>query len=294
MKMKMKILIYGGNGWIGTLFTKFLKEENIEYILGNARVDDTYELKKEINNIKPSNIISFIGRTSGIYNGKNYNTIDYLEQPGNLSINIRDNLYSPLSLGLICNKKHIHLTYLGTGCIFNYDEYHKIDENGWTEDDTPNFFGSSYSIVKGYTDRLMHLLEENVLNLRIRMPIIDKTHPKNFITKITNYNKICSIPNSMTILEDFFPIWLDLIKKNSTGTYNCTNPGTISHNEILQMYKDIVDKNFIWENFSIEEQNKILDSKRSNNFLNTNKLTQLYNIRHIKNAIQDIFNKLKN
>ena len=32
-------------------------------------------------------------------------------------------------------------------------------------------FGSSYSTVKGYTDRLIHLVNENSLNLRIRMPI---------------------------------------------------------------------------------------------------------------------------
>ena len=38
-------------------------------------------------------------------------------------------------------------------------------------------------------------------------------------------------------------------------------------NEILTMYKEIVDPNFTWENFDIEEQNKILDSKRSNNYL---------------------------
>jgi hypothetical protein len=43
------------------------------------------------------------------------------------------------------------------------------------------------SIVKGYTDELMKLFEDNVLNLRIRMPIISKHEPRNFITKNWNY-----------------------------------------------------------------------------------------------------------
>lgn len=36
-----------------------------------------------------------------------------------------------------------------------------------------------------------------------------------------------------------------------------TNPGAISHNEILQLYKDHVDPEFSWENFTLEEQAKV-------------------------------------
>ena len=108
----------------------------------------------------------------------------------------------------------------------------------------PNFFGSSYSIMKGTTDNLMKLLYNNTcLNLRIRMPITDVNNPRNFITKITTYEKICSIKNSMTVLPELLPIMLDLLKKQVTGTMNFTNPGLISHNEILQMYKEVVDNN---------------------------------------------------
>ena len=61
--------------------------------------------------------------------------------------------------------------------------------------------------------------------------------------------------NSMTVLEDMLPILIDLSKNKYTGTLNLTNPGTISHNEILSMYKDYVDNSFTWENFS---RNKIV------------------------------------
>lgn len=43
----------------------------------------------------------------------------------------------------------------------------------------------------------------------------------------------------------------------------------MSHNEILAMYRDYVDPEFKWSNFSIEEQAKVIVAPRSNNLLDT-------------------------
>ena len=51
---------------------------------------------------------------------------------------------------------------------------------------------------------------------------------------------------------------IDLICENYIGTINLVNPGVIYHNEILTMYKEIVEPNFTWKNFTIEEQDEIL------------------------------------
>lgn len=279
----MKILIYGANGWIGNQVVDYLKHIYVEHIKGASRVDNIEDIQHEIIKYKPTHVLSLIGRTHGKIDDKVYSTIDYLEQDGKLVENIRDNLFSPLVLAMICQKHNIHFTYLGTGCIFDFDDSHP---DGFIEESLPNFFGSSYSIVKGFTDRLMHLYD-NVLNLRIRMPITGDHNHRNFITKIINYEKICSIPNSMTVLPELIPIAIDMMNKNMSGTFNMTNPGMISHNEILEMYRENVDPGFTWTNFSIEEQNKILYSKRSNNYLNTKKLQDLYpNVKHIKDAVR--------
>jgi len=275
----MKILFFGSKGWIGRQFCEYLNENNILYIESDLRADNEKDVEKEINEYNPTHIISFIGRTYG----DNFNTIDYLEQPGKLVENIRDNLYAPIILSILCERYNIHYTYMGTGCIFEYN----ISGKKNSEEDAPNFFGSSYSIVKGYTDRLQHMYSKNTLNLRIRMPIINYDHERNFITKITNYEYVCSVPNSMTVLHDMYPIILDMIKKNITGTFNMCNKGVISHNEILELYKTHVDNDFTWKNFTIEEQNKILLSKRSNIELSTEKLYDLYpNIPDIKTSIE--------
>ena len=287
----MKVLIYGSKGWIGSQFMNLIENNNkiIEIIEGTSRVDNYHDINNELDTIKPTHVISFIGRTHGITNGVNYDTIDYLEQEGKLVENIRDNLFSPFVLAQLCNQKNIHYTYLGTGCIFKYDDNHPYEEeiNGFTEDEKPNFFGSSYSIVKGYTDMMMHMFP-NVLNLRIRMPITNNINPRNFITKITKYKKICSIKNSMTVLPELLPYVIKMMEQNITGTINLTNPGLISHNEILEMYKEIVDPNFEWENFSQEEQRKILKADRSNNYMDTKKLEELFpEVSNIKDAIKN-------
>ena len=280
----MKLLIFGSKGWIGRQFCEYLDNNNILYIESDSRADNEKDVEKEINEYKPTNIVSFIGRTYG----GTFNTIDYLEQPGKLVDNIRDNLYAPIILSILCERYNIHYTYMGTGCIFEYGGCEVGDDEKKHEDDLPNFFGSSYSIVKGYTDRLQHMYSNNTLNLRIRMPIVNYDHDRNFITKITKYEYVCSVANSMTVLPDMFPVIVDMIKKNVTGTFNLCNKGAITHNEILELYKTHVDNNFTWKNFSIEEQNKVLLSKRSNIELSTEKLYELYpNIPDIRTSIEN-------
>lgn len=55
--------------------------------------------------------------------------------------NIRDNLFSPMVLAILYEKHNIHFTYLGTGCIFNYDENHPFgdDNSDFGENALPNF-----------------------------------------------------------------------------------------------------------------------------------------------------------
>jgi 3,5-epimerase/4-reductase len=294
------ILVFGGNGWIGSKVINILTDMNIKFYKSTCRADDIESVKKEIESIGfITHIMSFIGRTHGVYEGEIIGTIDYLEKPGKLVENIRDNLFSPIGLAELCKNRGIHFTYLGTGCIFDYDETHLFgnETTGFNECDLPNFFGSSYSIVKGYTDRLMQNLYNNsTLNVRIRMPITDEINPRNFITKIVNYKKICSIPNSMSVLNELLPIMIEMALNKKVGTVNLTNPGLISHNEILTMYKEIVNPEFTWENFSIDEQNSILASKRSNNCLNTEKITEITNskVSNIKDSVKHILLQMKN
>lgn len=279
----IKILLFGGKGWIGGMIRDLCKERHIDIIEGNCRVEDYNTIKEELERIKPTHVISTIGRTHGKIGDTIVPTIDYLEHSGKLVENVRDNLYGPYILARATEKLGIHFTYLGTGCIFTYTDSQSI----FTENDLPNFTGSAYSTVKGFTDQMMKTFD-NVLNVRIRMPITAESNPRDFITKLLNYKKICSISNSMTVLDDLLPVMLDMVTSKKTGTINLVNPGTISHNKILSLYKQIVDPQFEWENFDYNEQMQVIKSHRSNNELDTTKLTEEYN------DIPDIYTSIRN
>jgi len=290
----LKWLVYGHKGWIGGQVLDAMKEHRPQdqVLLAAARADDEVGVEQELLSLRPDRVVSLIGRT----HGPGYTTIDYLEQKGKLRENVRDNLYAPLCLMYLCSKHGIHYTYLGTGCVFTYDQEHTLGADptkGFNEQSLPNFFGSSYSTVKGFTDRLFHLMGGQALNVRIRMPITADDSPRNFITKITTYKKICSISNSMTVLPQLLPVMLDMAAAKEVGTVNMTNPNPISHSQILAMYRDIVDPSFKWEEFSIEEQNKILAAERSNNCLSTSRLQQFApSVLPIDKAVEKIMHQM--
>ena len=280
-------LVYGGNGWIGKQYVQVLKKTrpNDRVVLGTARVDDEGALANELLQVVPTHCVCMIGRTHG---GK-HKTIDYLEQKGKMHENVRDNLFAPMLLAEMCRNLGVHLTYLGTGCIFSYDVKHTVPPSyehsttphahpGYTEEDKPNFYGSNYSVVKGFTVRLMHtMFADSVLNVRIRMPISRVPHPRNFISKRVGYAKVHSMANSMTVLDDLLPVMVDMAVQCEVGTVNMTNPGVIDHDTILRMYRDKVDPSHRWTLVSQDTlQEQCVQAGRSNNFLQTLRLRHAY------------------
>ncbi len=138
----------------------------------------------------------------------------------------------------------------------------------------------------------------NCLILRLRMPVSDDLHPRNFVTKISRYERVVDIPNSNTILTDLLPASILLAEHGETGIYNFTNPGAISHNEVLTLFRDIVRPGFAWKNFSLEEQAKVIKAGRSNCELDTTKLTTKlkeygYEVPEVHEAYRRCFERMK-
>jgi 3,5-epimerase/4-reductase len=104
------------------------------------------------------------------------------------------------------------------------------------------------------------------------MPVSDDLFHRNFVTKIVKYEKVVNIPNSMTILSEMLPASLAMAKKGLAGVYNFTNPGVISHNQVLDLYIKYIDPTYHYTNFSVEDQAKVIKADRSNNELDTTKL----------------------
>jgi 3,5-epimerase/4-reductase len=128
------------------------------------------------------------------------------------------------------------------------------------------------------------------------MPISDDLNPRNFVTKIVKYDRVVNIPNSMTVLTDLLPISLIMAERGLVGIYNFCNPGAISHNEVLDLYKKYVDPDYTYTNFTVEEQAKILKAGRSNNTLTHKKLVEALpdvHIPEIHESMEKVFQRMR-
>ncbi|XP_039122405.1 trifunctional UDP-glucose 4,6-dehydratase/UDP-4-keto-6-deoxy-D-glucose 3,5-epimerase/UDP-4-keto-L-rhamnose-reductase RHM3 [Dioscorea cayenensis subsp. rotundata] len=263
-KSSFKFLIYGRTGWIGGLLGKICEKQGIPYEYGRGRLEDRSQLILDIQNVKPTHVFNAAGVTGRP-------NVDWCES--HKPETIRTNVVGTLTLADVCREHGLLMMNYATGCIFEYDAGHPEGSGiGFKEEDKPNFTGSFYSKTKAMVEELMKEFE-NVCTLRVRMPISsDLSNPRNFITKISRYNKVVNIPNSMTILDELLPLSVEMAKRNCRGIWNFTNPGVVSHNEILEMYKKYIDPGFEWANFTLEEQAKVIVAARSNNEMDASKL----------------------
>ena len=260
-------LIYGRTGWIGGLLGEILQSENIEYHYGEARLQNTKDIERDIARYNPTHILNAAGITGRP-------NVDWCEVH-KIEV-IQTNVIGTLGMIDLAHKHNIHVTNFATGCIYSYDEEHQPNGAGFKEEDAPNFRGSFYSHTKALVESIIENYD-NVLQLRLRMPIShDLLNPRNFIHKIATYEKVVDIPNSMTVLDELLPIAVQAALRNLTGKLNFTNPGVVSHNEVLKMYKEYCDNSFTWQNFSLEEQSRVLAAPRSNNKLCSEKLRHYF------------------
>lgn len=257
----MRILIFGSDGWIGSLLKEYFVSKG-HHIIGISHKLFSYQ---QIYNIvryhSPTHVLITLGRTTvskrqsdgfapdtpmilpPVSEESSYglrNTIDGLELRDSLFRNLFDNLLVPQWIAEACRTMgNIHCTYIGTGCIFHY---RTLMDNGdiMVEDSMPNFVGSSYSAVKSITDQWFHQTQVHVLNVRIRLPIAPTPHPRNLLNKILSYRTLYDIPNSVTYLPTFYPILEDYMETERTGTVHFVNRNPVRLSEIYQILIDVL------------------------------------------------------
>ncbi|KAK4577906.1 hypothetical protein RGQ29_028155 [Quercus rubra] len=263
-KRGLKFLIYGRTGYLGGLLGQLCEKQGIPFVYGKGRLEERSQLLQEIHTVKPTHVFNAAGLT-GRPNA------DWCES--HKVETIRTNVVGTLNLADVCREHGLLMINYGSGCIFEFDAEHPMGSGiGFKEEEKPNYTGSFYSKSKAVAEDLLNEYD-NVCTLRARMPISSNlSHPRNFVRKITQYEKVVDIPNSMTVLDELLPMSIELAKRNRRGIWNFTNPGVVSHNEVLELYKNYIDPNFKWVNFTLEEQAKVLVAPRSNNEMDASKL----------------------
>jgi dTDP-4-dehydrorhamnose reductase len=267
---------------------EMLEEGNKPAIRATSRLENVADVASELDRVKPRYVLNAAGLTGRP-------NIDWCED--HKLETVRVNVLGTLHLVDACNARGIHVTNFATGCIYNYDEKtdHRMGGKPFSEDDAPNWTQSYYSVTKTMSEQLIAPYP-NVLTLRLRMPISETLHPRSFVTKIASYPRLVNFPNSVTILKDMLPLSLEMTEREIKGVFNFTNPGAITHNEVMELYKEYVDPTKTWENFTVEEQALILKSGRCNCHLDVSKLQAVFPDRQlpdIHSSLKACFQRIK-
>ncbi|KAL7949715.1 hypothetical protein V8C42DRAFT_311738 [Trichoderma barbatum] len=282
-----RFLIWGGNGWIAGQLKRLLEEQGKEVHSTTIRMENREAVLSELFLIRPTHVLNAAGCTGRP-------NVDWCED--NKSQTVRSNVIGTLNLADACFQAKIHCTIFATGCIYQYDTTHPIGGLGYTEEDRPNFEESFYSLTKSHVEP-------------VSLPAPTSAYQQEWVcgrfARLTCFLDLeqllqLSYPssNSNTMLHDLLPASIILAGHGETGVYNFTNPGAISHNEVLTLFKEIVRPELEWKNFTLDEQAKVIKAGRSNCTLDTTKLvTKLggykYEIPEIHEAYRKCFKRMK-
>ncbi len=273
-----KVLLLGATGFIGSHFKCALPQEGFKIFTPRIEIRNHTEVEKAVYETKPDVIINATGITG-------YPNVDWCEShPGEtMSVNVGGSI----NVAAIAEEFGTYLVQMASGCVYDGDK-----KGGFTEEDEPNYFGSLYSRSRVYSEKALKEFK-NVLQLRVRIPITGKPHPKNLIDKLLKYPKMINIQNSCTIIEDFIPAAIELMKRKKTGIFNMTNVGAMDHKSIMTMYKEIVDPKFEIKLMGKKEQD-ILCKRRANCVMNTDKREKLgVHMPPLKESLKRILEKYK-
>ena len=251
-----KILLFGSTGFIGSQLKEALEAKGYQVAGPRIEIRNLDEVRQTIEDTGPDYIINATGIT-----GKP--NVDWCESHPVETYTV--NVVGSINIAAAALEKNIKVAQLSSGCVYSGDK----DGKGFTEEDAPNFFGSLYSRTRVASEMALKDFS-NVLQLRVRIPIMSKPHPKNLIDKLLHYPTMINIVNSCTVMEDFVPAAIKLIEMGQTGIFNMTNIGAMDHKSIMTLYKEIVDPNF-QINLMDEAAQAELCKRRSNDVLNTDK-----------------------
>jgi len=203
------LLIYGSHGYMGSAIAAECDRRGLKWTVGNRPIDSQQ-----------------LDRCEAVVNASAFipnPTVDACKNYPNETI--VGNVLFPDSLSVMCDYFGIPLFHLSTGCIFD-------EQREYSEDEPPtrgyDGYCGFYVGTKLLAERLVREFEQHYI-LRLRLPFDEVDHPRNYLTKLTKFDKVFEHVNSLTHRGDFAKWALDLWEKRAPfGTYHCVNTGQIS------------------------------------------------------------------
>lgn len=242
MRNSELIVLVGGSGYVGTAYQSYFNARGIAFTsLSHAAVNlcDKDAVVNVLRSLKPDFVLNAAG-----YTGKP--NVDAAENEKTRCL--MANTILPGILRDVCTEEKIAWGHISSGCIYSGSH---PDGSGFVEEDTPNFTFrqnncSFYSGTKGLAEEILTDAPHCFL-WRLRIPFNEQDGPRNYLSKVMNYEKLVDVRNSISQLDEFVrATWLCWEKRVPFGTYNVVNPGSITTREVVEkiIARRMVDKTF--------------------------------------------------
>lgn len=253
-----------GNGYLGKSFCR-----HFGWDIWNSKIESQEQINSILMTLRPTWVINCAGKTGRP-------NIDWCET--HKEETFFSNVVLPSFIANACKASGANMVHIGSGCVYSGDH----DGRGFSEDDEPNFDQSYYSWTKIVSER--YLRDQDVLQIRIRMPFSENPNPRNLISKLIGYKKVICVNNSVTCIPDMFEAVSLLMQKNAKGIFNVVNEGAINAVHVLEAYSLASGSRLSYEVVSMDSLGSM--TPRSNCILSTQKLRSFgINMRPVIDAL---------
>jgi dTDP-4-dehydrorhamnose reductase len=260
----------GGSGYVGAAYQARLKRKGIAFRnLRRSEVNysDVGTLRAALERDRPEFLINAAG-----YTGKP--NVDACEL--HKAECLLGNAVLPGIVAQACEDAGIPWGHVSSGCIYSGDG---PGTKGFTELDPPNFtfrtnHCSFYSGTKGLGEEVL-AGHPNHFVWRLRIPFDGIDNPRNYLTKLMRYPRLLEARNSISQLDEFVEATLACwTKRVPFGTYNVTNPGSVTTREVVDLIRrsGVCTKEFSFFSSEDEFMRTAAKTPRSNCVMDSSKL----------------------
>ncbi|MDE3084374.1 MAG: sugar nucleotide-binding protein, partial [Verrucomicrobiota bacterium] len=262
-----------GSGYVGHAYQALLTRKGVPFRnLRRAELDYTQPalLAAALRRDRPEFLINAAG-----YTGKP--NVDACEL--HKAECLFGNAVLPGLVAQACAEAGVPWGHVSSGCIYNGT---RPDGRGFTETDAPNFTFRSppcsfYSGTKALGEEVLAGATQTYI-WRLRIPFNNIDNPRNYLSKLMRYARLLDATNSISQLDEFcaatFACWE---KRVPFGTYNVTNPGTVTTHEIVELIKQsgVCRKDFVFFKDEDEFMHVAAKTPRSNCVMDSSKLASV-------------------
>lgn len=244
------VVLLGATGYVGQGFAELLTSEGVSFTALSRQSFDYYD-RKGLSQFLKDQKAEFVINSAG-YTGKP--NVDACEK--DRAETLLGNAVLPGIVGDACREAGVPWGHVSSGCIYSG---RRADGGGFTEEDPPNFCFrrepcSFYSGSKALGEEVLQDSADCYV-WRLRIPFNHLDSPRNYLSKLLNYQCLLEAENSVTHLGEFVAAcWSCWKERIPFGLYNVTNTGSVTTRQVTELIKKHLRPDKEFQFFESEEE----------------------------------------